>query len=44
LSNAAFASSSTRCPFCFSSVNILYASSTGRAAFIGDDPFVRKAA
>jgi hypothetical protein len=33
LSNAAFASRSTRCPFCFSSVNILYASSTGRAAF-----------
>jgi hypothetical protein len=27
-------------PFCFSSVNILYASSTGRAAFMGDDPFV----
>jgi hypothetical protein len=26
--------------FCFSSVNILYASSTGRAAFMGDDPFV----
>jgi hypothetical protein len=31
---------STRCPFCFSSVNILYASATGRAAFMGDDPFV----
>jgi hypothetical protein len=40
LSNAAFASRSTRCPFCFSSVNILYASSTGIAAFMGDDPFV----
>ena len=40
LSNAAFASRSTRCPFCFSSVNILYASSTGRAAFMGDDPFI----
>ena len=40
LSNADFASRSTKCPFCFSSVNILYASSTGRAAFIGDDPFV----
>jgi hypothetical protein len=26
LSNAAFAARSTRCPFCFSSVNILYAS------------------
>jgi hypothetical protein len=35
LSNAAFASRSTRCPFCFSSVNIMYASSTGRAAFMG---------
>jgi hypothetical protein len=32
LSNAAFASSSTIYPFCFSSVNILFASSTGRAA------------
>ena len=40
LSNAAFASRSTRCPYCFSSVNILHASSTGRAAFMGDDPFV----
>ena len=40
LSNAAFASRSTRCQFCFSSVNILYASSTGRAAFMRDDPFV----
>ena len=40
LSNAAFASRSTRCPFYFSSVNILYASLTGRAAFMGDDPFV----
>ena len=40
LSNAAFASRSTRCQFCFSSVNILYASSTGRAAFMRGDPFV----
>jgi hypothetical protein len=34
------ASRSTRCPFCFSSVNNLYASSTGIAAFMWDDPFV----
>jgi hypothetical protein len=27
-------------PFCFSSVNILYASSTGIAAFMGGDSFV----
>ena len=40
LSNAAFASRSIRCPICFSSVNILYASSTGISAFTGDDPFV----
>jgi hypothetical protein len=40
LSNAAFASRSTRCQFCFSSVNIMYASSTDWAAFLRDDPFV----